>query len=45
MLSAREASLHLEKESPQDNGGALYSRTDTFDLCRAGPLVRHDDII
>jgi len=32
----------LDKESPQDNGGAEYGKTDTFDLCRAGRLVRHD---
>jgi hypothetical protein len=30
------------KESPQDNGGAEYGKMDTFDLCRAGRLVRHD---
>jgi len=34
--------MHFDKESPQDNGGAEYSKTDTFGLCRAGRLVRHD---
>jgi len=34
--------MNLEKESPQYNGGAVYSETDTFGLCLAGRLVRHD---
>jgi len=34
--------MFLEKESPQDNGGAAYSETDTFGLCRAVRRVRQD---
>ena len=37
--------LYFDKESSQDNGGAVYSKTDTFGLCRAGRLVRHEVII
>ncbi len=41
-LTTALTTLHLDKENPQDNGGAVYGNTDTFYFHVEPGRVRHD---